>query len=56
MPASVLYLYKDEQLGGTGFYVPAQPAAEIAAMLSAADSLPAEAFTHQFRTAARIYA
>ena len=48
MPASVLYLFKDEQLGGTGFYVPARPAAEIAAMLSAADSLPAEAFTQQF--------
>jgi hypothetical protein len=47
MPASVLYLYRDELLGGTGFYVPARPAAEVEAMLQLADTLPPEEFKQQ---------
>jgi hypothetical protein len=44
MPASVLYLFRDELLGGTGFYVRDRPAAEVDAMLELADTLPADAF------------
>jgi hypothetical protein len=47
MPASVLYLYKDENLGGTGFYVRAQPDPQVDAMLESADTLSPEAFTQQ---------
>ena len=47
MQASVLYLYRDAQLGGTGFYVHAKPEAEVEAMLKLADTLPAEVFAQQ---------
>jgi len=48
MIASVLYLFKDESLGGTSFYVQTRPAADTAAMLNAADTLSPEAFTQQY--------
>jgi len=47
MPASVLYLYKDALLGGTGFYVRSRPDAEVEAMLELADSLPADEFAQR---------
>lgn len=45
MPASVLYLFKDELLGGTGFYVRDRPDAEVDAMLDLADTLPPDQFS-----------
>ena len=48
MIASVLYLFNDESLGGTSFYVQTRPAAETAAMLNASDTLAPEAFTQQY--------
>ena len=47
MPASVLYLYRDESLGGTGFYVRSRPDAEVEAMLALADALPPDEFTQR---------
>lgn len=48
MQASVLYLFKDEGLGGTSFYAPIRPEAEMAALYNAAKSLSGEAFTRQY--------
>lgn len=46
--ASVLYLFKDEGLGGTGFYKPARPAAEIAQLFGDANTLSAEDFSDRY--------
>lgn len=46
--ASILYLFEDEGLGGTGFYKPARPAAEIAQLFGDANTLSAEAFTDRY--------
>lgn len=43
--ASVLYLFKDEELGGTSFYEPARPADEIAALFADATTLSNAAFS-----------
>jgi hypothetical protein len=48
MQASVLYLFKDEGLGGTSFYAPIRPVAEIAALYTDAKSLSGEAFTQKY--------
>ncbi len=42
--ASVLYLFKNENLGGTGFYEPARSADEIASLYQDANTLSREAF------------
>lgn len=42
--ASVLYLFKDPALGGTGFYRPLRPAAYIASLVKASATLAPEAF------------
>jgi hypothetical protein len=48
MQACVLYLFKDESLGGTSFYAPIRAEAEIAALYTDAKSLSGEAFTQQY--------
>jgi hypothetical protein len=48
MQASVLYLFKDQTLGGTNFYAPTRPPAEISALWQAADSLAAAEFTQRY--------
>jgi hypothetical protein len=48
MPASVLYLFKDESLGGTGFYAPNCPPADIAALFRDAAGLASEVFTQKY--------
>ena len=47
--ASVLYLFRDEHLGGTSFYVPARPAEEIATLFSDSKRLSAEDFVRRHR-------
>lgn len=47
MVASVLYLYRDVALGGTGFYEPVRPAAETEALLKDADTLAPAEFTRR---------
>jgi hypothetical protein len=42
--ASVLYLFRDPALGGTSFYRPRRPAAEMARMIVDSQQLDAEAF------------
>jgi hypothetical protein len=42
--ASVLYLFRDPALGGTGFYMPKKPPGEIARLVRAATEWPAERF------------
>jgi len=42
--ASVLYLFRDPALGGTGFYMPRRPPADIARLVQAAAEWPAERF------------
>lgn len=42
--ASVLYLFKDAALGGTGFYRPRRPAAYIAALVKSSGTLPGDEF------------
>lgn len=42
--ASVLYLFHDERLGGTGFYAPARPRHEIEQLFNDAVRMPPEAF------------
>ena len=51
--ASVLYLFEDERLGGTGFYRPRVDAARLARLFNDAATLPAEAFaaSHGIRRA-----
>jgi len=46
--ASILYLFKDSGLGGTSFYEPARPAAEIAELFSDASTLPVDAFDRKY--------
>lgn len=46
--ASVLYLFKDETLGGTSFYEPARSPAQTAALFRDAVALSAEAFTRRY--------
>lgn len=43
--ASVLYLFRDPALGGTRFFAPRRPAAELAALFADAQALPPEAFS-----------
>lgn len=45
--ASVLYLFKDPGLGGTGFYEPARPAAEMRNLFGDAVQLSADAFAER---------
>ena len=44
-PASVLYLFKDPDLGGTSFYRPRQPEADTHALLDAWADMADEEFT-----------
>jgi len=44
LAASVLYLFKDATLGGTNFYVPRRPQAEILQLMADANTLPVDAF------------
>ena len=45
--ASVLYLFEDEALGGTSFYVPKQPAASVGWLQHAAALLEPKAFARE---------
>lgn len=45
--ASVLYLFDDSSLGGTSFYVPARPLADMEQMLADANTLAAEEFSER---------
>lgn len=45
--ASVLYLFRDESLGGTHFFVPKRAAADMATLLHDALKLPFDAFERQ---------
>jgi Family of unknown function (DUF6445) len=45
--ASVLYLFKDESLGGTSFYEPARPAHEIAQLFDDSVALSSAAFSER---------
>lgn len=42
--ASVLYLFKDAQLGGTSFYAPKKSPADIAQLIEQAGAMPGEVF------------
>lgn len=46
--ASVLYLFKDAALGGTGFYQPARPPEEVRTLFDDAIALTADAFTTRY--------
>jgi hypothetical protein len=46
--ASVLYLFKDESLGGTSFYEPVRSALETARLFDDASTLSSEAFTQKY--------
>lgn len=46
--ACVLYLFRDETLGGTGFYRPLRPMAEIAALVQDSGRLDREAFVQRY--------
>jgi Family of unknown function (DUF6445) len=46
--ASVLYLFEDAALGGTGFYEPAMAAGELAAFNRDANTLQADAFAGKY--------
>jgi hypothetical protein len=46
--ASVLYLFKDESLGGTSFYAPVRSADETARLFRDANTLSSEAFTQKY--------
>ena len=47
LAASVLYLFKDETLGGTNFYMPRRPQAEILKLMADASTLPTAAFERE---------
>ncbi len=46
--ASVLYLFKDESLGGTSFYEPVRSPQETAELFRDSQSLPAQAFSEKY--------
>src|SRR5262249_45360809 len=46
--ASVLYLFDDPALGGTSFYVPPQPAAQMQQLLADSKPLTAEQFSERY--------
>lgn len=46
--ASVLYLFRDEGLGGTGFYEPAMPAPTMSALFNDAVHLPTDVFAERY--------
>jgi hypothetical protein len=46
--ASVLYLFRDERLGGTSFYEPSRSVAETAALFADSRSLSAAEFTERY--------
>lgn len=46
--AAVLYLFDDPSLGGTAFYMPTRPMAEVAALIRASASMPAERFSAEY--------
>jgi Family of unknown function (DUF6445) len=48
MQASVLYLFHDQNLGGTGFYTPTRSAIEIATLFSDAKQLEPQAFSAKY--------
>jgi hypothetical protein len=49
--ASVLYLFREESLGGTGFYVPRRSDADTARMIHDSGRLPAAEFGARYRVA-----
>lgn len=46
--ASILYLFKDESLGGTSFYEPARPGEEMAQLFTDASTLSSKEFDHKY--------
>ena len=48
LAASVLYLFGDGSLGGTSFYVPRRPLAEIARLVQDSGTLTADAFAAEY--------
>jgi Family of unknown function (DUF6445) len=48
LQASVLYLFKDESLGGTSFYEPARSPPETMRLMHDASTLPAQEFTQRY--------
>ena len=48
MQASVLYLFRDERLGGTSFYVPTRPKAEIEALFTDTRQMTPDAFAAKY--------
>ncbi len=46
--ASILYLFKDERLGGTKFYTPVRPAREIASLFSDSRTMAPAEFTRRY--------
>jgi hypothetical protein len=48
MPASVLYLFRDPELGGTGFYVPTRSAADTGALFADARLASPSAFAAKY--------
>lgn len=46
--AAVLYLFHDTALGGTSFYAPCKPLAEIADLIQASRALPGEEFSSRY--------
>jgi len=48
MQASVLYLFHDPELGGTGFYVPTRSAADTGALFADARLAPPSAFATKY--------
>jgi hypothetical protein len=46
--ASVLYLFEDDALGGTGFYAPARPAREMSALFNDAIRMSGDAFGQRY--------
>ena len=48
MQASVLYLFHDPELGGTGFYVPRRSAADTGALFADARLAPPSAFATKY--------
>lgn len=49
--ACVLYLFRDEMLGGTGFYRPLRPIAEIARLVQDSGRMPAREFADAYGVA-----
>ena len=48
MQASVLYLFRDPELGGTGFYVPTRSTADTGTLFADSRSTSPSAFAHKY--------